>query len=532
MPAVMSESKQIARSTGTISFFTLISRITGLARDSTVAYFFGTSAAADAFYMAFTLPNLLRRFVAEGALTISFVPIFTAELKKSHTSAKELSDQAFSYLAVFLLFLTAMGIYFAPEILQLMAAGFQESPEKFSLMVYLTRLCFPYIFFVSLAALVMGILNSFKYFGSPAASPICLNVGLIAGALVSPWFHPPAVGLVAGVLVGGLFQLLIQFPDLKKIGFVPRIDFRVHPELKKLLGLMLPAAYGAAVYQVNVIVMRLFASYLPDGAISYLWYANRLFEFPMGVFTIAIATAIQPTLAGFAADKHWEQFKDTLNYGLRLNFLITLPAMMGLVLLSHPIVRILLQRGEFDPHATSATATAMMAFSVGLPFLGVVRILVPAFYSLQDSKRPVLFATVAVVVNLLLGFWWVGLWQHTGLALALSVSSIVNAFGLITYLRWKLGKLGIKKLARVLIQASVASGVMGAALWWPQYKGWWLVATSSFWLQAGELFISVVGGIFIFFLVARIVGCEEAKQAFGMFKRKLIKSGEAAEAME
>lgn len=517
----MSENLAVAKRTGIIGFFTLISRISGLFRDAVVAYFFGTSAAADAFYMAFTLPNLLRRLVAEGALTISFVPIFSKELKRSEEGAKLLSHQAFSYLTVVLIFLTAMGIAFAPFILKVMAAGFQADPEKFSLTIYLTRLLFPYLIFVSLAALVMGILNSFKKFGSPAAAPIFLNLGLIVGAVLSPYFHPPVIGLVAGVLGGGLMQLIVQFPDLKRLGFLPKINFKIHPELKSLLGLMLPAAYGAAVYQVNVIILRFFASYLPEGAVSYLWYANRLFEFPMGVFAIALATAILPTLSDFAAEENWEKFRDSVNYGLRLNFLITIPAMIGLIVLAHPIVRILLQRGAFQPGATEGTASALIAFAVGLPFLGLVRLSVPAFYALKDGKSPVLFASVAVFVNLVLARWWVGPFGHVGLALALSVASLANAIGLSFWLRRRIGSLGGTSISRVCFQSLFAAGFMGLALWYPQQAGWWLSIQSSLWFQGMELFLSLIVGVVIYFGIAKGIGCPEVTAAWKLFRQKL-----------
>ena len=517
----MSENAQVTRRAGVVSFFTLISRITGLLRESVVAYYFGTSAVTDAFYMAFTIPNLLRRFVAEGALTISFIPIFTKEYKKSPVTAKDLSNQAFSYLTLFLIFITALGMWGAPWILKGMAAGFEGDPEQFRLAVTLTRFCFPYIIFVSIAALVMGVLNSLKIFASPAASPICLNLGLVAGAIASPWFHPPVYGLAAGILFGGVAQLAVQLPDLSRTGYFPRIRFGIHPELKALLGLMLPAAYGAAVYQLNVVIMRLFASYLPTGSISYLWYANRLFEFPMGVFAIALATAIQPTLSGFAAEHKWKEFRESLNYGLRLNFLITIPAMVGLIVLSHPIVRVLLQRGEFDPIAAHATATAMMGYSLGLPFLGLVRIIVPAYYAMGDSRRPVWFATLAVAVNLVLGWWWHIPLKHNGLALALSASCFVNAVGLLAWLRWKVGPLGIRKLIRVGWQTGIASIVMGALLWSTQQSGWWLVAGHSLWRQGLELMIGVGVGIAVFFAVAKLLGCEEVREAWRMFRRKL-----------
>lgn len=515
----MSEQRQITKRTGIIGGLTLVSRVSGLVRDAVIAFFFGTAAAADAFYMAFTIPNLLRRLFAEGALTISFVPIFSAELKQSRESAKILSDQAFSYLTLLLVLLCAAGIYFSPSIVKVIAAGFADDPDQFSLTIKLTQLCFPYLIFVSLAALAMGLLNSLKKFASPAAAPIFLNLGLIGGAVVSLWVEPPVYGLALGVLVGGLMQLSIQLPDVRRLGFFPRINFNVHPELKSLLGLMLPAAYGAAVYQLNVIVIRFFASYLPTGAVSYLWYANRLFEFPMGVFAIALATAIQPTLSDYSAKKNWEKFKETLNYGLRLNFFITIPAMVGLIVLAHPIVRVLLQRGAFDPIAALGTAEAMIAFAVGLPFLGLVRLIVPAFYAIKDSKTPVVMATAAVLVNIVLSWWWVKLWGHIGLALAVSASSVVNALGLSLWMRRKLGQLGGRNMARVLIQSALAAGAMGFILWWPQAKEIWLETGQSLWLQGIELLLSVGAGIIVFFLVAKFLGCQEASDALKNLRR-------------
>lgn len=521
----MSEQRQITKRTGIIGGLTLVSRISGLIRDAVIAFFFGTTAAADAFYMAFTIPNLLRRLVAEGALTISFVPIFSAELKKSRESAKILSDQAFTYLTLLLVLLCVAGIYFSPSIVKVIAAGFADDPDQFSLTIKLTQLCFPYLIFVSLAALAMGLLNSLKKFASPAAAPIFLNFGLIGGAVASLWVQPPVYGLALGVLAGGLMQLAVQLPDVRRLGFFPKINFQVHPELKSLLGLMLPAAYGAAVYQLNVIVIRFFASYLPTGAVSYLWYANRLFEFPMGVFAIALATAIQPTLSDYAAEKDWDKFKETLNYGLRQNFLITIPAMVGLIVLAHPIVRVLLQRGAFDPIAAQGTAEAMIAFAVGLPFLGWVRLIVPAFYSLKDSKTPVVMASVAVFVNIALSWWWVQLWEHIGLALAVSVSSLVNAWGLALAMRRKIGPFGGRSCLRVICQSSLAGIVMGLLLWWGQSKGVWLEAGNSLWLQGVQLLLSVSVGIIVFFLVAKLVGCHEASEVLRSVRRLRAKKG-------
>lgn len=515
----MSERRQIARRTGLIGGWTLVSRISGLVRDAVIAFFFGTTAVADAFYMAFTIPNLLRRFTAEGALTIAFVPIFTKELKRSREEAKTLCDQSFTYLSLILIGITALGVGLSPWIIQGVAAGFQDNPEKFDLTIRLTRLCFPYIFFVSIAALVMGVLNSLKKFGAPAAAPIFLNLGLIGGAVLSLWVEPPVYGLAFGVLTGGFMQGMVQIPDLRRAGFFPRLNFGIHPELRSLLGLMLPAAYGAAVYQLNVIVIRFFASYLETGAVAALWYANRLFEFPMGVFAIALATAIQPTLSDHAADAAPEKFKATLNDGLRQNFLITIPAMAGLIVLAEPIVRVLLQRGAFDPVSAKTTAQALTAFAVGLPFLGFVRLIVPAFYALRDSKTPVVMATLAVAVNVVLCWWWVKTWEHIGLALAVSASSLVNAAALFWAMRKKIGRFGGRAVVRVAFQSSLAALVMGLCLGWPQAQGWWLQTGVSLWIQGGGLLLSVGVGILIYFVIARLLGCQEVVAALGIFKK-------------
>lgn len=520
----LSDNYQITKRTGVISFFTLISRFSGLARDAVVAFFFGTSLAADAFYMAFTIPNLLRRFVAEGALTIAFIPIFSAEKKRSEEGAKALFNAAVSYQLTFLIFITALGIVVAPWLVRVIAAGFESDPVKFQLTIDLTRAIFPYIILVSLAALVMGVLNSCKKFAASAYAPVFLNIGLILGAVFSQQFDPPIYGLVFGVLLGGLMHLAVQLPDLLRLGYRPRITFAPHPELKALLGLMLPAAYGAAVYQINVIVIRFFASYLPEGAVSYLWYGNRLYEFPIGVFAIALATAIQPSLADFAAEKDWEKFKQTLHYGIRLSLYIAVPAMVGLAVLAHPIVRILLERGAFDAAATTGTATVLIAFAVGLPFLAIVRLLVPAFFALKESKKPVTFATVTVAINIAVSWALIGPYQYAGLAMAISISSVVNAFLLLIALRRKLGLLGLKKVALSGLKTILASGLMGGCLLYVVHYGHWLRVDHSKWIQLGELTLAVIGGGIFYFFVTRLLGCQEATELWGLFKRKSRRS--------
>ena len=516
----MSDTHQITRRTGVVSFFTLISRMGGLVRDAVIAYFFGTTDAADAFYMAFTIPNLLRRFVGEGALTIAFIPIFTETVKRSVGEAKYLAGLTLTYLSAILLFLTVIGIAAAPVLVQVIAWGYTELPEKFALTVLLTRWTFPYIFLVSLAALAMGILNTLKRFASPAAAPIFFNIGMILGALSSPWFDPPILGLAFGVLLGGLAQLILQFFDLYRMGWLPKPIFGSHPALWKLLGLMGPAAYGAAVYQCNVVIIRLFASFLPSGAVSYLWYADRIFEFPVGVFAIAVATAIQPTLSDHVADNNMEAFRNNLNFGLRLNFLITLPAMAGMMVLAAPITRVLFQRGTFGPIDTEQTAMTLLAFALGLPFLGAVRILVPAFYSLKDARSPVLYATVAVVANGIFCLLAVGTFEHVGLALALSLASAINFIGLTYSLRKKIGSLGVRPLLFSIGKVLMATLLMSVVLLWIQRAEWLFAVGTSLWWQAGQLFFLVFAGMALFFGSALLFGCPEIKSGWAVLTRK------------
>ena len=386
------EHHKIGKRAGIVGFFTFISRILGLVRDAVVAFFFGASATADAFYVAFRIPNLIRRFTAEGALTIAFVPVFTEYLKVSKGEAKKVASIVFTYLSLLLTLIVVFGVLFAPYIVKLIAYGFTEEPAKFTLTVYLARIMFPYIFLISLTALAMGILNSMKHFAAPAASPILLNVFIILGAVFfSRWFDEPAHGLAIGVLVGGVAQLALQIPILVKYGMLPRINLNYHhPGLKKLLFLMLPAAFGAAVYQVNVLVITLLASFLPDGSVSYLWYADRVAEFPLGIFAIAIATATLPSLSDHAADGDMELFKKTFRYSLKGNFAISIPAAVGLFVLAVPVIRLLFQRGEFTALDTIGAASALSFFVLGLPFLSGVRNTVPAFFAMKDSKTPVM----------------------------------------------------------------------------------------------------------------------------------------------
>lgn len=487
------DQRHIGRRAGVVGFFTFLSRVMGLVRDAVIAFFFGASAMADAFYVAFRIPNLLRRLTAEGALTIAFIPVFTEDLEQSRSAGKKTASVIFTYLLLFLVILVILGILFAPYIVKLIAYGFVDTPEKFDLTVFLTRLMFPYILLVSLAALAMGILNSLKRFAAPAATPILLNVFIILGAvLLSQRFGEPTVGLAVGVLVGGLSQIALQVPFLKKEGMLPSINFDIrHPALKSLLNLMLPATFGVAVYQLNVLVITLYASFLPRGSVSYLWYADRVTEFPLGIFAIAIATASLPSLSDHVARKDMAQFKQTLIYSLRGVLVIMIPSAVGLFILARPIIRLLFERGVFSPSDTIATAGALCFFALGVPFVSGVRNLVPAFFALKDAKAPVATASAALVVNAVCAFFLMKALLHKGLALSLAIAASVNFFLLFIFLRKKIGSFGEKELVKSFFRVSAASAVMGIITW----------LLSSFvlqtWMAGGllKLVLSIMGTI-------------------------------------
>ncbi len=523
------EHAHISRRVGTVSFFTFLSRIAGLVRDAVLAWAFGATRMADAFYVAFRIPNLLRRLVAEGALTVAFVPVYTEYLKSSKKEGREAASVIFTYLSLLLALIVVLGVLFAPLLVRLIAWGFSAEPGKFELTVYLTRIMFPYIFLISLVALAMGILNSLKKFAAPAAAPILLNLSIIFGATVLwKYFEIPTVGLALGVLLGGTLQLALQIPALIKEGMLPRLNFNWrHRGLRSMLFLMIPSAFGAAVYQVNVLIVTLLASFLPDGSVSYLWYADRVSEFPLGIFAIAIATATLPTLSDHAADKDIQSLKETINYSLRLTFLIAIPSMVGLFLLSGLSISVLFERGEFGPTTAVATAGALMIFAIKIPFVSGVRNLVPAFFALRDAKTPVYVAAFAVIVNGVVALLLMKSMLHLGLASALVVSSAFNFVILLYLLRRKIGSLGYKRLVISVFKTCIASAVMGAVI--IVVKQWIdLGAITSLWTRGGILVLMILGGVAIFISIIRAINVDEYRALVGMMNRKGRVSGEQA----
>ena len=479
MTRIMSENHKIARAATTIGTGTLLSRILGFVRDMVIARFFGAGMAADAFFVAFRIPNLWRRLVGEGSLTISFIPVYTEYLtQRSEEETRKVTHIAFTIAGVILLILTVLGVLFSPILIRIIAPGFIQFPEKFQLTVMLNQIIFPYLFFMGLFALCMGILNSHRHFFAPAIAPIFLNISIIVSVfLFYHTFQIPVISLALGVLAGGIIQFLFQIPFLwkKRITFRFNFDFR-HPAIKRIGLLMIPGLIGTAVYQINVFIDTIFASFLPSGSVSYLFFADRLMEFPLGIFAIAVGMASLPSLSGLAAQGKIEELKETLSFTFRLVSFISVPAMVGLIALKTPIVNLLFQRGLFDYSATEKTAFALLFYSVGLWAIAGARTIVPAFYSLQDTWTPLKIGLICLGANVIfIGIFVIPL-KHGGLALATSLSSTLNLILLFWKLDMKLGKIDMRKNVKSLLRDILCSIPMGLAAYLICSLGDWTVS--------------------------------------------------------
>lgn len=465
----MDNHKKVSRAAGVVSAMTLISRVFGFLRDMVIAMMFGSSAAADAFFVAFRIPNMQRRVLGEGAVTAAFIPVFSEYLNlKSEEEAWKLTSNLFTILFVLLLGVSLGLILFAPYVITFLAPGFIDEPAKFELTVRLTRWMAPFLICIGLAALCMGILNTRKVFALPAAAPILLNISMIGAALlISPYMEQPIFGLAIGVLVGGALQLLVQLPAVVRRGlkFTFSLNWK-HPGIVKMCKLMAPAILGLAVYEINIMVDTILASLLPGGSISYLYYGNRLVQLPLGVFGVALGIAILPMLSGQAARQEYSELKKTLSFGIRLVLFLTIPATVGLILLRFPIVNTLWERGEFSRATTDGAATALLYYSVGLCAFAGTKIIVAAFYSLQDTRTPAKIGIYSMALNIVLNLILMGPLQHGGLALATALSALFNSFLLIHCLRKRLGLIGGRKILTSVVKLSFASGVMGVFVYY------------------------------------------------------------------
>jgi putative peptidoglycan lipid II flippase len=553
---VSEETGRIARAAGVVGFFTLLSRIAGLARDMVVGYLFGAQGAADAFFVAFRIPNLLRRLTAEGALTVAFVPVFTNYLaKEGKPEATKVAQVVFTFVALFLAAITLLGILFAEPITRLFAPGFLEDPAKFSLTVYLTRLMFPYIFFVSLVALAMGILNALRHFMAPALSPVLFNVSIVVCAiLLAPVLSEPVLSLAYGVLLGGLVQFVLQVPYLCRYGFVPALNFHFsHPALRRLALLMGPAVFGAAVHQVNVLISTMLASLLPAGSVSFLYYADRLLEFPVGVFAIAMGTAALPSFSFLVAQGDTAGLRTSVTYSLKLVNFISLPATLGLVALAVPVFAILFQRGAFDAGTTISTAQALTCYALGLWGISGAKLLAPVFYAMEDTKTPVAIAFVSFLLNLVLSLLLMGAvvaegsssstlsliiaelsarlsvvsLQHAGLALATSISSTFNFLALLFVLNRRLNGLPLREVFASFWRNLLNAALMAAPLFWVARSVDWVGPERNI-LYLSAIFVALLAlGVVFYGLLSRVLGSPEwsfVRQLAGALTQRLKKS--------
>jgi|SRR5579884_713194 len=519
--------KGIAGAAGIVAFGTLISRILGFVRDMVLANLFGATMAADAFYVAFRIPNMLRELFAEGSMSAAFIPVFTEYLaKKSRLEAKELASAAFTTLCLLVCGVVVLGIFLSPEIIRWIAPGFVRDPYQFSLTVAMTRIMFPFLLFISLAALAMGILNSTRHFAPPALASGVFNVVSILFVFGFTSFLPePVYGAAIGVALGGLAQFLIQVPALYQEGL--SLTFRkpvwpLHPGVVQMGRLLLPTTLGLSVTQINVLVNTLLASFLSAGSVSYLYYGMRLIHFPLGIFAVALSTALLPTLSTQAAIGEMEGLRKTFSFGLRLVFFITFPAMMGLIFFRVPIVHLLFEHGEFGRVATVGTATAVLFYSIGLWAFAGIRIVVPVFYSLQDTKTPVKVGFVAMIANLALNMTLMGPLKHGGLALATSLSAILNFSILFFILRRRIGRIDGKRILNSHIKVILASlGLLPVSLW-INYQEMWL-SPGNWTIKAVILSIAIIISAVSYFTIQAMLKSEEFHFILNLIQNRFFK---------
>jgi len=464
--------KSVARSAGVISAATFLSRVLGLVREQVFAAQFGAGFAVDAFQVAFRIPNLLRDLFAEGAMSAAFVPTLSrAQERSGPEAALRLTNLVINFLLVVVSAICLVGILAAPWIVRVLAPGFAAVPGKLELTTLMTRIMTPFLVLVSIAAAVMGFLNTRRIFFVPAVAPAMLNLGLIAaGFLIAPlcprFGLEPIVGMAFGTLLGGLGQLLIQVPALRAQGYRwrPAVSFR-DPDVLRMVSLMTPAAVGIAAVQVNNFVSTFLASMLVEGSVSWLNYAYRLMQLPIGLFGVAVATVTLAEVARHAAQKNIAGLKETLSFSLRLVFLLTLPATLVLVALARPIVALLYQHGKFGASDTVETARALWAYAVGLAAFSGVRVMVPAYYSLGMARIPVMISFISIGVTVALNFLLMGPMRHAGLALATSIGSVLNFALLFWMLRSRIGGIGGRMLAFSAAKILTAAALAGGAAW-------------------------------------------------------------------
>lgn len=518
----MKEAATVTRAAGMVGGATLFSRILGFVRDAVIAGFFGAGPATDAFFVAFRMPNLLRRLFAEGTVSMALVPVLTDEMRRrGRGEALRLAQSALQIGAMALAALTVLGLVGAPVLVTVLAPGFARSPEIFGLAVDLARIMMPFVLCIGLVAVAMGVLNTLGHFAAPALAPACLNLAMIGAVLATAsWMAAPIRGLAWGVVAGGLFQLALQVPFLVRAGlrFFPPV-WPLPAGIGRIGRLLGPATFGAAIYQINLMVATLLASLLPPGAISFLYYADRLVQFPLGIFAVALATAVMPSLSRRAADRDLAGLRDTTIRSLGLVLFLTVPAMAGLMALGQPLVALLFQRGAFDAESARLTASALVYYSTGLWASAALRIVLAASYALEDAVTPVRAGLVAVGGNLALGWVLMGPLGFRGLALASALAAVGNLGLICVALDRRLGGLQWRVLgvsaAKTVICAAVMGVVVRLLMAHPA-----LADAASFAHRLAAVAAGVAAGVLVYGLLAWWIGCPELAAARRMLTRK------------
>ena len=516
--ATPAAAPSLAHATLTVALATVLSRILGFLRDAMIAWYFGAGYNSDAFLAAFRIPNLFRRLVGEGTLNSAVVPVLTeARWKGGDREAGALFSSAARAIAVLLLLTCAAAMLAAPWIVRVMTPGFSAS--KLDLTITLVRLMLPYLLAAGMLALFMGALNVYGSFAAPALAPAWLNIAMIGSlGMIAPLLERPVIALALGVLIGGAAQLIWQVPFLKRYRLHPwRAAQSGHPALTRMARLMVPAVLGGAVYQINILVGMMLASLLTEGSISYLYYADRLVEFPLGVAAMAAATAILPSMARNATAGDPRALRETFEYGFRLVSFVSVPAAAGLVLLGEPIVTLLFARGEFSGLDVRLTVQAVSYYAIGLWAFSAVRIVVAAFFALQDSRTPVRAAVCSILANFLLGWALMQPLAHGGMALATSLASALNLLLLLAALRKKLGGMDCRAMAASLGKSLLSTAVMALAVLGVSRVMIHSPGQTTAALALG-LAVSLAAGVSIYLAASLAFGSPEARGLWGALR--------------
>lgn len=509
----------MTKSAGVVAFFTSLSRITGLLRDTVATHLFGASAATDAFVVAFTIPNMMRRFVAEGALTVAFIPVYTDIRKRGgEEEATEFYRATLGLLSLFLVALVTIGVLCSSVLVYALASGFDA--EKFALTTALTQITFPYVFFISLVGLFMGALNSRGHFAVTAFSPVLLNIGMIVGALYfRDSFSHPLMGQAFGVLIGGVLQLAIHLPVLRRHGLLqwPTFNYKL-AGVVRLGKLLIPALLGVAAYQINLIVLRQLGSHLPDGQVTYYYNADRLMQLALGIFAISIATAALPTMSAQSARGEMKELLETWSFSNRLSNFITIPAAAGLTIVALPITSVLWLHGEYNWADVQLTAYITMAFAPGLVAISMMRNTVQVFYALEDMKSPVWVSLACLALNFVFGVSLLR-FEVVGLATAFTLSSFVQMGILIYLLRRKLGKIGAKSLIRATARQCFSATAACSLAWAITWAGDWSQGPSP--RNVAILFAGIVTAILSYAGLEFYFGSQEAQKIWALVRSRV-----------